>query len=155
MPLTPRLVLLCYDHNVYSVRRTGRVVETKLARDVAAYNELQYLNALENVYFGDWAQKTGIEARAARLKERRSESRTHFTRFEEDGCSSDGMQRSRRMAPGERMERDSMIIGASPVHVFPEELLSKVRFRRKMKYVSDRSGGYWRPATAMLRPSRS
>ena len=151
LPLTPRLLLLCYDHNVYSVRRTGRFVETKLARDVEACNELQYLNALENVYFGDWAQKAGIEATSAKLRKRRPASRMRFMRFEEDGCLSGDLQRYRRMAPGERMERDSMIIGASPVHVFPEEWLSKVRFRRKMKCVPDGSGGYRRPATAMLR----
>ena len=151
MPLTPRLLLLCYDHNVYTVRRIGRFVETKSDRDVEACNELQYLNALENVYFGDWAQKAGIEARSAKLRERRPASRTRFTKYEEDGCSPGGMQRYRRMAPDEPMERDSMIIGASPVRVFPEEWLSKVRFRRKMKYVADGTGGYRRPATAMLR----
>ena len=119
MPLTPRLLLLCYDHNVYTVRRIGRFVETKSDRDVEACNELQYLNALENVYFGDWAQKAGIEARSAKLRERRPASRTRFTKYEEDGCSPGGMQRYRRMAPDEPMERDSMIIGASPVRVFP------------------------------------
>ena len=103
------------------------------------------------MYFGDWGQKAGVESRAAKVRERRPASRTRFTKYEEDGCSPSGMQRYRRMAPGERMERDSMIIGASPVHVFPEEWLSKVRFRRKMKYVSDGSGGYRRPGTAGLR----
>ena len=151
MPLTPRLLLLCYDHNVYTVRRIGRLVETKSERDVEACNELQYLNALENVYFGDWAQRTGIEASSAVAKERRPASGMRFTKFEEDGGVSGGMQRYRRMAPGERMERDSMIIGASPVHVFPDEWLSTVRFRRRMKYVSDGSGRYRRPATAMWR----
>lgn len=151
MPLTPRLLLLCYDQNVYTVMRNGPFAETKSAQDVEACNELQYLNALENVYFGDWTQKADVEARSAELRKRRPPSRTRFTRFEEDGRSSDGMQRYRRMAPGARLEQDSMIIGASPVHVFPEKWLSKVQFRRKIKYVSDGAGGYRRPAMAMLR----
>lgn len=147
MPLSPRLLLLCYDPNVYSVRRSGRFVETRSDHDVQACNELQYLNAVENVYFGEWTQRAAIEASSAAIKERRPSSRMHFSKFEEDGWISRGTQRYRRMGPGERMERDSMIIGMSPVHVFPQAWLSKVTFRRNMKYVCDGSGGYRRPGT--------
>ena len=148
MPLSPRLLMLCYDPNVYSVTRIGRVVETKAERDVEACNELQYLNALENVYFRDWIQMASIEGRSAAIRARRPSSRMRFSKFVEDGWASGGVQRYRRMKAGEHMERDSMVISTSPVHVFPEAWHSKVRFRRKMKFVRDESGGYRRPGTA-------
>lgn len=139
MPLTPRLLPLCHNRNVYTVRGIGGFVETKSARDVEACNELQYLNALENVYFGDWAQKAGVEAKSAELREKRPPSRTRFTRFEKDGLSSGGILRYRRMTPGRGLERDSMIIGASAVHIFSEKWLSKVRFRGRRTEASTRS----------------
>ena len=149
LPLTPKLLMLCYDHNVYSVSRRNKFLETKSDRDVEACNELQYLNARENVYFRDWSQVKKIEARAGELREKRAAQRIRFTRFEKDGASSrGGMQRYRSMAAGERMKGNSMIIGHSHVRLFPDEWLSRIQIRKKPKCIFDGSAAGLRRPTA-------
>ena len=151
MPLSPKLLLLCYDAGVYSIRRFGLYVETKLDRDVEACNELQYLNAHENVYFTDWTRRDQVEAKSAAVKGRRPSFPWHIARFTEDGWVSPSTQRYRPMAAGERMEHDSMMLGMSRVQVLPKAWSSIVRFRRKIKYVEVAPGQYRRPGTAHSR----
>lgn len=52
MPLGPRYAVICYDHDAYSpVGRMGHVVNIDRDQDARAFNELQYLNSLVNIYF--------------------------------------------------------------------------------------------------------
>jgi predicted nucleic acid-binding protein len=65
MPLSPRLSLLAYDTNVYTVpNATGEpFVSVTKSADVHALNQFQYLSASQNVYFqalGD-AERIGSE----------------------------------------------------------------------------------------------
>lgn len=54
LPLSPRVLCLAYDGDVYSVPHSGGWVEAKCERDIHAYNQHQYFNCRANVYFHDW-----------------------------------------------------------------------------------------------------
>ncbi len=53
LPLSPRLLFLGYDGDVYSILHKQGLVETKNERDVIAYNQHQYLNCHANIYLKD------------------------------------------------------------------------------------------------------
>lgn len=51
MPVDPAFTVCLYDKGVYSVESNGGIVDVVRKGDVLALNELQYLNAHENIYF--------------------------------------------------------------------------------------------------------
>jgi Protein of unknown function (DUF4238) len=58
LPLSPRLLFLMYDGNVYTIpsKANGRL-KLKRAASVRALNELQFIKAGENIYFSDWRSR--------------------------------------------------------------------------------------------------
>lgn len=61
LPLSPKLVLFCYDGAVYTVPgKIGEVVYLRKPSDVSAINELQFLNAAYNLYFSGWSERDQI-----------------------------------------------------------------------------------------------
>ena len=53
LPLTPRLLLLGYDGDVYSIAKNQGVAEIKNERDAIAFNRHQFLQCDANVYVHD------------------------------------------------------------------------------------------------------
>lgn len=54
LPLTPRVMCVAYDGDVYSIPHKGGWVVLRKERDVIAFNEHQFLNAQANIYFREW-----------------------------------------------------------------------------------------------------
>ena len=151
LPLSPRLLLLCYDGDVYSVssKRNG-VVSVTRERDVHACNQLQYHNAAHSVYFSDWEQRQQIENELAALGERRLRRRPMLSRFVRDGTTGFA-ERYRRLDPDEKRDSDRMLISISMTQVVPTHWLSLVRFRNKVRYYYDGSmAGHVRLHTARI-----
>lgn len=53
LPLTPRLLLLGYDGDVYNIAKNQGITEIKNARDAIAFNRHQFLQCDANVYVHD------------------------------------------------------------------------------------------------------
>ena len=72
MPLAPKLAIICYDRLVYTVPDVcdGCIV-VQDAADVEALNELQFLNAAENVYFSRWEDRDYVQRECRAVKEKR------------------------------------------------------------------------------------
>lgn len=60
LPLSPRILCLMYDGDIYSVPHTDGWVEVKHKADIRAFNQHQFLNCLSNIYFRDWDSREGI-----------------------------------------------------------------------------------------------
>ena len=149
LPLSPRLLLLCYDGDVYNVsnKRDG-VVPVLREVDVYACNELQYHNAAHSVYFSDWEQRHQIEDELSALGEGRLRRRPLLFRFVRDGAAATA-ERYRRLDPDEKIGSSQMLISVSMTQIVPTSWLSLVRFRRKMRYYYDGSmAGHVRLHTA-------
>lgn len=61
LPLSPRVLCLAYDGDVYSVPHTGGWVEVKHERDIQAFNQHQFFNCRANIYFRDWNHRERIQ----------------------------------------------------------------------------------------------
>jgi hypothetical protein len=60
LPLSPTVLCLLYDGDVYSVPRTGGWVDAKHERDIEALNQHQYFTCYANVYFRERADAPQI-----------------------------------------------------------------------------------------------
>jgi hypothetical protein len=62
MPVSPKLAVLYYDGDVYTVpEKVGLNLTLKRDEDAQAFNELQYIKANENVYFSAWDELGSID----------------------------------------------------------------------------------------------
>lgn len=61
LPLTPRLLLMCYDPLVYTVPdKTGLALHVTRRPDIEALNSLQFVNCVANIYFADWENHSQV-----------------------------------------------------------------------------------------------
>lgn len=75
-PLSPKYLVLLYDAKVYGVGpRRSEIIDIVDPRDVAQINRLQFVSALENVYFHDRCFPTISEFQAAESYRRKQKSR--------------------------------------------------------------------------------
>ena len=65
LPLTPRVLAMLHDPDVYVAPHDRGCIMLDRVQDVAALNEHQALNCAANVYFGDWGDRERI-AKAVR-----------------------------------------------------------------------------------------
>jgi len=65
LPLSPTLLAVLHDGDVYSVAHLGNWVDVDREKDVSALNQHQYLNCMANLYFRDWKAREAIHADAA------------------------------------------------------------------------------------------
>lgn len=77
MPISPRLAVLYYDGDVYTVpNQRGMNLVLNKDTDARAFNEFQYLSASENLYFADWSELAKVVAGFPEVNDRRL--RVHF-----------------------------------------------------------------------------
>lgn len=80
MPLSPEVVAVLYDGDVYSIRNAAGWIEVDSPGDIAAINDHQVLNCIANLYFRDWATSGAVEAASMAVMNRRSAPR-HEVRY--------------------------------------------------------------------------
>lgn len=62
LPLTPTILCVIYDGDVYSIPNDAGWVDVYKQGDINAFNEHQYLNCVANVYFSGWKLLGVIES---------------------------------------------------------------------------------------------
>ena len=148
LPLSPRLLLVLYDADVYrAIDKQGCFISINSEKDVYACNELQYLNAAQNLYFSNWNQKDQIERQFKIVAPRRQDNRVQFSKLVEDGPVPGGRQ-YRQLEDNEKITDDSMLIRTTNLRVFPKTWMSKLAVRKKIRYRHNGSlAGYLREYT--------
>lgn len=145
LPLSPRLLFLCYDANAYSLEGSRQRLRMHSVRDVLACNDLQYLNARENIYFAPSTDSDRVACEAANASSRRPSARMRITTYAKLPPAERGIERYRRLASDERVD-DQVLVTMSPVHVFPASWPSMLKYRDRLAYLFNGSlGGYMRP----------
>lgn len=61
LPISPKVVCICYDGDVYSISHTAGWVDIKNPQDAEAINQHQFLNCRANIYLQDLGTAVGIE----------------------------------------------------------------------------------------------
>lgn len=75
LPLTPRMVCVIYDGDVYSIQHEGGWVDLRSASDVRALNQHQFLNCFANVFIHDLAHSDEVLSALGVAAQRRLNSR--------------------------------------------------------------------------------
>lgn len=89
LPLTPKLLLLGYDGNVYNVPNERGVVQVKNIHDVIAFNRHQFLQCTSNIYVHDSTHEEALAKYYSEIAMARPKSRhiVHYT--ENNGITND------------------------------------------------------------------
>jgi hypothetical protein len=139
LPLTPRLLLMCYDGNVYTVpEKRGCYASIISEADAFALNELQYLKAAENIYFSRWDDRNRVEQEFRRVSPQRLQSWCRLTVLVPDGFSERG-EHYRRATDEERTTAQRSVLVLSSLHPAPSKWISKLKYRSPIRTYSDGS----------------
>ena len=91
LPLYPKLLLLCYDGDAYTLSgKSHGVISLSNVRDVRACNELQFLNAAHAVYFSDWSHRCDLMHEFNTVSSCRKSFCPEFSTFIPEGTVVDG-----------------------------------------------------------------
>lgn len=89
LPLTPEILLLLFDPDVYYLEHQHGWMELKRPQDADAFNQHQLLYCAANLYFRDWEDRDAVGDLVARTAERRPDALFHISYaaldHEEDG----------------------------------------------------------------------
>ena len=139
LPLTPRLLLMCYDGGTYTIPAIlGCYISIISDADVFALNELQNLKAAENIYFSRWDDRERVEREFREVIPRRPRSWCHFSVLVPDGSTEQG-QRYRRATEEERRTSQHTLVAMSMHHPAPSRWMSKLKYRSPVRAYSDGS----------------
>ena len=139
LPLTPCLMLMSYDGNVYTLPdKAGGFLRIRDDADVLALNELQYLKAAENIYFRSWEQRDHIEQKFRAASPRRPLAWFDLYMFVPDGTLvQDGanavVEKYRRATDEERATARETLMVQRNHYPIPSSWLSKLKYRRPVR----------------------
>jgi hypothetical protein len=140
MPLSPRLSLMAYDTNVYTIpNATGNsCLDLTRKADVCALNQMQYLSADKNIYFRSWDDAERIGREVGELSEIRAAAGATSQMLVRD-YTGDGETYKRGSAEEEANARESLVM-ASFRQPAPPNWPSVLKFRSKPKTFWNGSG---------------
>ena len=139
MPITSRLLLMCYDGDVYTIPdKRGHYVSITSQADVLALNELQYLKAAENLYFSLWDDRDRVDREFLEISSQRPDSWCIFSVLVSDGFTDEG-KRWRRATEEERKTAKETLVAASTLHPAPSKWISKLKYRSPIRTYFDGS----------------
>ena len=135
MPLGPRHAVACYDHECYTpVDRAGAYLTLTRDQDARAFNELQFLNSLSNIYFAGPAGKGDrVRADFAAVANRRPVERFRMWQGVTEGIDGE-FEIFRRIREGEEIAaEETRIQSFSPLYPEPAHWMSNLAMRKVMQ----------------------
>lgn len=151
LPVAPRLAVFFFDIGVYtvSIPRGTRFVSLSQTPDVQALNELQQLNAEQNIYFSTWSQRERFVVRDEGVAHQR-ELKPSVRTFVRDRAMP-GLAFRMGTAQEEASSRQSMI-QASSQHPRPRFWPGFLKTRKKPITFGNRSAAGLVRKAEWLRP---
>ena len=144
LPLTPQYLMLSYDKNVYRIEgfRNG-CVPVRKATDINCLNELQHLNALNNIYFSGWDKREKILSEAQRLDSERRPERfcVNYAVFDHRSERGEVFRAISDMSEVSGTER--AMIATHMWALRPTQWPSFLKYRHKPKYLVVGSAKNW------------
>jgi hypothetical protein len=147
LPLTPRLLAILMDGDIYSVAHTRQVVVTNRPQDVIACNELQAVHCAANLYFGDEASCAHILDMVSTVRGLRLPSRFEVHKAVHAGAENGFTRYSVADDPDIR-EHESVLIHVKSIRPVPLSWPSFLSYRvPKTAFTNGTRGGYRRRST--------
>lgn len=144
LPLTPKLLFLGYDGDVYSVPNEKGVVEVRSARDVIALNQHQFLQCVANVYVHDARHEEALVKHYSEIESARPKVR-HVVHYAQIDRTVGDHSRYVVVPPEERDKTKEAILHSQVIHPRPSVWPSQIRIRPNGSVYTNGSGmGYVR-----------
>ena len=154
LPLSPRVLFLGYDGDVYSVPKERGWTEVRRDEDIEAFNEHQFLNCRANVFVQSSAHAGLVHESFLRAAPRRPEARHRINYAVLDG-KGDGYSRYRVVNPAEAGEHREAMIHCQVIHPKPASWPRLIAWRAKGFGFENGSGvGFVRRSVAEEHPER-
>lgn len=148
LPLTPDVLCLGYDGDVYAVPHKNGWVDVRRDEDVAAFNEHQFLNCRANIYVRDSSHAHAVHQAFLHCMSNRPVTR-HVIHYAVEDKYDGGYMHYRVTAPPENPagEHRKALIHSQTVHAKPAEWPRVISWRHKgFGYGNDTGAGYVRRA---------
>lgn len=148
LPLSPKVMCLGYDGDVYSVPHESGWVDVRHDMDAQAFNQHQYLNCRANIFVHDSAHAKGVHDAFSRVASLRPNARhmIHYAVF--DG-SEGGHDRYRVVDHALAGDHQKALIHTQAVHAHPSAWPKQLQWRPKGTVFTNGTGvGYVRRAWA-------
>jgi Protein of unknown function (DUF4238) len=139
LPMTPTVLCLLYDGDVYSLAHDAGWIGLRNDADVAAFNEQQLLNCSANVYFADWQHLQLVKKAFESCADRRPAERYEVIVAPLESENEFGQ--SFRVVPRSELEREGKaLIHVKGIRVAPSRWPSVLRWRTSQRIYSNDSG---------------
>lgn len=150
LPLTPRLLFLGYDGDVYSVPNESGIVVIKNSRDAIALNRHQFLQCVANVYVHDEACANNLIKHYSDVEPVRPKAR-HVAHYAQLDSTVSNHSRYIVTSLEERDQTKEMLMHAQVIHPHPGLWPSQIRVRSNGSVYTNGTGmGYVRLSDARL-----
>lgn len=161
LPLSPRIMCVAYDGDVYSMSHQGGWTEVRRESDVNAFNELQFLNAWANVYFREWSDSDWARTCFLSVQGRRLDCRHRLTYAVLDGMDAKH-KRYRIVDRADAEAHQEALVHTQVVSPTPSRWPAQLQWRAKGSVFTNgtgagyiraaqtqfrRTGGYWRESS--------
>jgi hypothetical protein len=151
LPLSPRVMCVAYDGDVYSMPNEGGWVAAHKERDVTALNEHQFLNAQANIYFDDWDKRDLITGSYKNVAPRRLPVRRRMTYAVLDQVEGEH-KRYRVVQREDASDHDDALIHSEVLMPRPASWPTQLQWRsRGSVYTNGTGAGYFRETETKLR----
>lgn len=144
LPLTPKLLLLGYDGDVYNVPNERGIVDVRNTRDVIAFNRHQFLHCVANVYLHDATHEDELVRYYSEIEGARPKSR-HIVHYAELESTIGSSTRYVVIPPEKRDKTKEAIMHAQVIHPHPVIWPSQIKIRSNGSVYTNGTGmGYVR-----------
>lgn len=144
LPLSPRVLCVAYDGDVYSIAHEKGWSDVRWDSDVAAFNEQQFLSAFANTYFQDWGDGDFVLQSYRRVEGGRLETRVHVNYAVLDKTEGEH-KRYRIVERFDSEEHEQALIHTQRLFPIPSRWPTQLRWRPKGSvYTNGTGAGYIR-----------
>ncbi|WP_295762435.1 DUF4238 domain-containing protein [Undibacterium sp.] len=149
LPLTPKLMFIGYDGDVYGVTHVNGIAEINSDRDVIAFNRHQFLQCVANIYVHDASYEELICKHLTDIESARPKIR-HRIHYAQLDCSVGGHSRYVVVPAENRDETKEAIMHSQVIHPNPIIWPSQIQNRRNGSVYTNGTGmGYVRHSRTM------
>lgn len=146
LPLSPKILCLGYDGDVYSVPHKNGWVDAKNNSDVEAFNQHQFMNCRANLFVQDSAHATLVHDSFLRAAPLRPDKRYRINYAILDQRNGD-VSRYRVVDHAEAGDHEEAIVHTQAVHARPAFWPRQISWRKKgVVFTNDTGLGYVRRA---------
>jgi len=139
LPITPRILCIGFDSDVYSIPHHKGWVEVKSRREINIFNEHQYLNSRANIFYQDRRSEAHIITSFRLAKNRRLKARHKFNYAILD--EENTRHKRFKVVDWRTAEKhQSAIIHTEMIHPTPSAWPATIRWKRKGVVYTNGSG---------------